>query len=706
MSDMLSIAASVAGIVAALYVAIIGQKNLPEWWRGFRGRDGRTREETNAALAVRPRIVHNLPQRSFRKFVNRVNELSSIIVDLCSPSFDEVSSPVIVVVGPGGAGKTALALRAAYSILEDYSAGGPILIDSIIWCSAKQHELTIVGMSKVSGRARTVMDIYRTVTLALGRADIMRAPPEFHPELVRNLLAAQRTLLIIDNVEVINDDLITAFVQDLPFPTRALITSRINLGIGRELHISGLAAADAKQLAKQELEAKGMIGSKAVTEALYDGTGGVALAIVWSVAQLAYGYELGTVLSRLQRPGGDVVTFSFEGAVDGIRGTLAHKVLMAIGLFSTGASREALGVVAGTDDVELRDSAIAELVRLSLIEIESDRVWVLPLTRQLIASELVMSGEFNRAARQRVVEYYDGFVKRNVGTEYWQPITLWLSGPAVDNEIENVLQCFRWAGEDNDDERLISIGGPLVHYLWRVGRVEERREISERCASAAAALGETEWQVWMLVDGLGYIYLARQDMTEATRVLDEGIRTAVDVGFSDGEALGLAYMVHASALRGHFAMAVERLERANQLTGRPEVLARVKAVEGHLALFQRDWRSAEAHYRNVIELRRVCDGYDPPTQMALLGLVTAQQGRRDEAVVALNAAMQHMRQTKEGLGYAHFGMAVLAGADSRFTDAQEQARIARANLEGVGISVIAQQLDSFIDELRSRTEGR
>lgn len=342
------------------------------------------------------KIYHNLPQPDYGQFIGREKELTKI-KEILSP-YPKSQYHGVIIDGIGGIGKTSLALEVAHQYLRDYNRFSPEeRFEAIIWTSAKQSVLTADGITIRRQILRTLDDIYNAIATTLQREDITRTTPKEQERIVRQTLTDQRVLIIVDNLETIDDESVMAFLQELPAPTKVVVTTRHYLNFGYRVRLSGMPSEDSYILIQQECEKKGVALDSENIQHLYNRTGGVPLAIVWSIAQMGFGYEIEVVLTRLGQPTSDLAKFCFEGALNGIKGKAPYKLLMALSLAKESVCRETLGYVTKLPELD-RDEGLVKLERLSLANKQGNQFSLLPLTKQFARSDFYVElGELKRA---------------------------------------------------------------------------------------------------------------------------------------------------------------------------------------------------------------------------------------------------------------------------------------------------------------------
>jgi LuxR family glucitol operon transcriptional activator len=329
----------------------------------------------------RPKVYHNLPQPDYSTFIGRENELAQVYRIL--RPYPHSQEHLITIDGVGGVGKSALALEAAHRYLREHDRlPEEERFKAIIWTSAKASVLTADGIVSRPQVTRTLDDIYTAISITLEQENIIRSRPEERDALVTRALTRQRTLLIVDNLETIDDERVNAFLHELPAPTKAIVTTRHRIDVARPVRLTGMTWEEAQALIALECARKGVTLTSEEMRKFYNRTGGVPLALVWSIARMGYGQRADNVLKGLGAPQGDIARFCFERTVECIKGKNAHQALLALAVFATDANREAIGYVAGFgEDMFSRDEGLVELERLSLANKKDGRFSLLPLTR-------------------------------------------------------------------------------------------------------------------------------------------------------------------------------------------------------------------------------------------------------------------------------------------------------------------------------------
>jgi LuxR family glucitol operon transcriptional activator len=496
---------------------------------------------------------HNLPQPDYIDFVDRDKELERIL-ELLSP---RSRAWVVVIDGIGGIGKSALALRVAYRCLSDYKRlSQDERFEAIVWTSAKPSTLTASGTKSCQRTTRNLDDILRIILKTLGyQHDIIETPVEEQIKLVQDILSQERTLLIVDNLETVEDERVYTFLhKQLPHPSKSIVTTRRRTDVSymrlAEMSPSASMALIAQEYTKKYGEKKVEL-TQSQANKLSQRTDGIPLAILWSVALMGLRDEsMETVLSHLDQTTGGLAHLYFEEIMQHIRGSDAHKLAVALTLFAEDADREALGHATGFGkDESSRDEGLAVSVRLSLVHQQADRFSLLPLTRSYLERESQhMPPQFVQNAFKRMLEYYQQLVtlpkESQIGIPYWDGLFNYAQAASLEREWKNLIHLIHWALDKGyEDVALNKLFLPIVHLLHVTGFADERLELSRTMCQVAQRLDDSAG-VWLWIDAIGFILRGRKQRQECIQALEAGRRLARH--FKIGDALVLADVFEAN----------------------------------------------------------------------------------------------------------------------------------------------------------------
>jgi LuxR family glucitol operon transcriptional activator len=182
-------------------------------------------------------IFNNLPPAEFDDtgFIGRSYERRTLRKLL------ESDHRLITVVGGGGEGKTALALRVCNDFLEENCGQ----FDRIVWVSLKTKYLTAEGVREISNAVDSVGALIEAIIKGMSSAP---SSESFGWNRVLESMGSSKILLVIDNLETVGG-LIRDLVLDIPPGSKVLLTSRVGLGeLELRFPLGSFASKDARYL--------------------------------------------------------------------------------------------------------------------------------------------------------------------------------------------------------------------------------------------------------------------------------------------------------------------------------------------------------------------------------------------------------------------------------------------------------------------------
>jgi predicted ATPase/class 3 adenylate cyclase len=430
-----------------------------------------------------------------------------------------VGNPAVrltTLIGPGGVGKTRLALALAESLHAQFAAG---------------H--SFVDLSQV----REPSLVWPSVARALGLRD---EGQELLPELIQRHLRAQHRLLVLDNLEQVLDvaPSIAQLLEVCP-QLKLIATSREPLRVRAEhtFEVGPLALPDAAGSVRPEAvwqspAVRLLVERTQASDPAFQLTernaaavvelcarlDGLPLALELAASQLRVlpvEVLLGRLAERLNAPRGlrDMprrhqslrlaIDWSYE-LLDAPQQTLFRRLAAFSGGCSLAAA-EAVCCVA--DDVSVLDGIVALVDRSLVRRIPGAdgeaRFTFLETIRDYAHERLVLSGE-QTAIAQRHLEYCTELAEAGRSFLPGQAQIAWLD--AVERDHDNIRAALRWAIDRHAAEPAVYLAGRVAKYWSARGAVVEGRAwldaalsiepVVESPARAAALMraGNMAWQ--------------------------------------------------------------------------------------------------------------------------------------------------------------------------------------------------------------------
>ncbi|MBD2775244.1 AAA family ATPase [Iningainema tapete] len=657
------------------------------------------------AVSVPPPVIpkrlrHNLPAPSCTTFIGREEEIARLL-ELLSPRH---SAHLVSVDGIGGVGKTTLVVEAAYRCLNASDNNEAFLgvptFDTIIFTSAKQYYLTSFGLLPSLAPRRTLRDIFRQIARMLDQLDITGASFEEQLDLIKDALSYQRTLLIVDNLETVeNQQDVLAFLYELPPTVKAVITTREQI-VFVPVRLTSMPEKDGVCLIQHEAQSKGVSLRHQDQMALYHVTGGIPVAISYAIGQLANGYPIQEVLERVSHSKGDVARFCFENSVKPLSEQSAHQLLMALALFPMPALQDALVQVAVPDADSTINNDLARLRGLSLVRQENHRYSMLPLTREYALAELKAHPNFEREARERWIGWYLSFSQKYFG----QDAKEWQQFDGLDLEWQNLQAVIEWCMVEGRYAEMLKFWQNIEAYTHIMGRRESRlRYWDDRLT----------WTAWLIQAAE-----QRGDWLAAAKVIVDRAWTLTSMGKQKHLLEADSLFAQAWELRHHqeplfrlslarniavlriqqqrfdeaqqeLTQAIELLEQTQlEEQQRLEQLVQIRYYQGEIFFKKQEYSDAKILFQEALELAQSMDWRRAIfcTQNWLAD-IAIKQGRLDEADRLLKQGLRvaEANGDKCRSAFCQRSLSSLAKAQGNLVSARSWAYAAVENFEKLGM---------------------
>jgi tetratricopeptide (TPR) repeat protein len=538
---------------------------------------------------------NNLPRLQY--FFGRDADLEKI-ADALAP---EARGWGALIDGPGGIGKTSLAVRAS----ELVPAGR---FRRIIFLSAKERELTADGQRSLGSFVLPgYLDMLNAIARELDQKDFEKSQEKDRSDLILRALQDAEVLLVLDNLETlpeIHRDQLFAFLNRLPRGCSAIVTSRrradASAVVVRLDKLEWPAARDLiTGLAKNNERLRR--ASKKDQRSLYEETGGNPLLIRWVAGQLGLGRcrTIAAALDFLRSApaGNNPLEFIFGDLLDTFTANEA-KVLAALTHFTIAVEVKFIAELSDLNEAAAQ-GALSDLSSRALVvpDLEERRFALVPMVADFLRRKRpeVVAETGNRLEQcayalilENGYEEHDRFPVLDAAWPTVAPaLPLFLAGP---------------------NPRLQTVCDALYQFLPFTGRYDEALSLHQQAEAKAVTASDHEMAGWRAYQG-GWIHYLRG---QADAVLACADRATAHWQSANAGAHERSFAIRLRGL-GHqltkdypaaIAAYREALELSRTLSAQSNSVAVFLGNIGTVENYSWDLASAERDYHEALRVSR------------------------------------------------------------------------------------------------------
>lgn len=400
-------------------------------------------EQANALpspFAVETGLYRLLPQE-FDTFIGR----ESYLPRLRKAVEQDPRIWIINLHGAGGVGKSALATWIAYKYFHEK------YFEAILHLSGKDLELLPgEGIRRLRPTLFSLEDFLDRILHLFSHEEYCSSDLQQRKNIVIELLSAFHTLLILDNMETVGDGRIMDFVRDLPpgSRTKVLLTSRRRTSDWEfPIQVSEFDENEIREFLRvrsKELKLDIHLDDKNIIQKIAYISGGLPLAIQWTLGEYAKTKDLDQILSRALNYDSPLLEFSFRNSWN-VLDENAKKALAVLAVFDEPPTSQLWRMVLEWP-IDRIEKAIGSLIEVTFVTERTEQktgikvYQALPITLSFARNELAKLGDLERQARLRYQDFRDKIELASVASYQCQDLFKIFDAKS-ENEKKSILLC-------------------------------------------------------------------------------------------------------------------------------------------------------------------------------------------------------------------------------------------------------------------------
>ena len=563
-------------------------------------------------------IPNNLPRIDY-EFVGRENELEVLIENLSPAS----RAYVLSITGVGGVGKSSLAIEVARKCIK------LCLFDAVIWSSTKK-EILIGNKIREDKFVESNLDGLVSKIIEVLDPELSNNLPSTQQQIAKakQLLSTNKALLIVDNMETVDDENVRLFIEEIPSPSKALITDRRSVQSSKAVQLLELSKQDSLEIIKKQCQFHDLQLDGKQQEYLAEMIGGIPLATKWAVGQIAsQHWDINMLSTHLtdnkEKP---ILDFLFKNSYLKLSAN-SKSIISTLALLPVPVTGELLAQYNEINENDAKDS-LSQLLQYALISKNEDvdpkapasffipllkhRYRLLPLTKNFLAQQ---NENQNNELSKKIIVYTWEQLKSMTDDFNW-PSRKLIKFVGKNKEL------MAWTIEESYRIEEYYLTTEIMKYvgysLGIKGKHDLRQKLGEIALDAALQINAPVEQARNLILNMGWVYFVWYEFELSEEKIAQGIEIAKAAQETLFEAIGIRTMGLIRKEQGKYEQALNYLLESTKI---------FEAIKQHHFL--------SVNYGSLASLARDSEKYDDAKDYLDKAIKIAGKLKNNEEIISI-----------------------------------------------------------------------